>query len=413
MKREAGFTMVELMVTMVVFVLVIAAASSIFTGLLTQFKQQSKMAETNIEGIIGLEILRHDIEHAGYGLPWDVVEKDNKTGDPVDANANGNRWDDLSNYLEAISDTGRPVDPATFNDGGPASSLPVPANVRRAPRAILGGNNLGVNFSATSGGSDYLVIKAVNVAINIVAQKWTHLMKGALGEVKTVWTPDCENVNKYPGCTTDNTVRVAVISPGDEATGGRFLVVSDYDTDNDNDLFTQYRYTSYFAPSDSLETRVIYGVDPDTDLRMPFNRADYYTRRPTTTMPSRCAKNTGVLYKATLNHGDGKYTELPLLDCVADMQVVYRRDTDADGTIDNTTDDISALTAQQIRDEVKEIRVYILAHEGQKDPNYTHSPTVIYVGDPDIGSGRNFDIGTNVNYRWKLYWLVVRPGNLR
>ncbi len=69
-RREAGFTLIELLITMVIFILVIAAGSQIFTGLLTQFKQQSKIAETNIEGIVGLEILRQDIEHAGYGLPW-------------------------------------------------------------------------------------------------------------------------------------------------------------------------------------------------------------------------------------------------------------------------------------------------------------------------------------------------------
>ena len=72
-RSEAGFTMVELMVTMVVFVLAIAAASQIFTKLLTQFKQQSKIAETNIEGIVGLDLLRQDIEHAGLGLPWNIT----------------------------------------------------------------------------------------------------------------------------------------------------------------------------------------------------------------------------------------------------------------------------------------------------------------------------------------------------
>ena len=71
-RREAGFTLVELMITMVVFVLVIAAASQVFTSLLTQFKQQNKMAETHIEGAVGLGILRHDLEHAGFGLPWNM-----------------------------------------------------------------------------------------------------------------------------------------------------------------------------------------------------------------------------------------------------------------------------------------------------------------------------------------------------
>jgi prepilin-type N-terminal cleavage/methylation domain-containing protein len=42
-KREEGFTLIELLITMVIFILVIAAGSQIFTGLLTQFKQQSKV----------------------------------------------------------------------------------------------------------------------------------------------------------------------------------------------------------------------------------------------------------------------------------------------------------------------------------------------------------------------------------
>jgi Tfp pilus assembly protein PilW len=52
------------MIAMVMFVFVIAATSQIFTGLLTQFKQQSKIAETNIEGIVGLDMMRRDLEHA-------------------------------------------------------------------------------------------------------------------------------------------------------------------------------------------------------------------------------------------------------------------------------------------------------------------------------------------------------------
>ena len=68
-KKQDGFTLVELMITMVVFVMVITAASNIFSGLVNQFKQQSKIAETNIEGIVGLELLRYDIEQAGFGLP--------------------------------------------------------------------------------------------------------------------------------------------------------------------------------------------------------------------------------------------------------------------------------------------------------------------------------------------------------
>ena len=83
-QNQKGFTLVELIVTMTIFVLVIAAASGVFTGLLTQFKQQSKITETNIEGVVGLEILRHDLSSAGleyhgtvllHGIPLQIIPK--------------------------------------------------------------------------------------------------------------------------------------------------------------------------------------------------------------------------------------------------------------------------------------------------------------------------------------------------
>ncbi len=67
--QSGGFTLVELMITMIIFVLAIAAASQIFVGLLNQFKQHSNIAETNIEGIIGLEMLRADIQQVVLACP--------------------------------------------------------------------------------------------------------------------------------------------------------------------------------------------------------------------------------------------------------------------------------------------------------------------------------------------------------
>ena len=73
-------------------------------------------------------------------------------------------------------------------------------------------------------------------------------------------------------------------------------------------------------------------------------------------IPQACAPNTGILYKATINQSDGAIINqsdgypLAILDCVADMQVIYRLDTNNDGTIDSPpVNDISGLTAQQIQ----------------------------------------------------------------
>lgn len=133
-------------------------------------------------------------------------------------------------------------------------------------------------------------------------------------------------------------------------------------------------------------------------------------------MPARCAPNTGVLYKALVNHADGSLRELPLLDCVAAMQVRFGMDTNNDGAVDSVVDDPGAgLTAENIRDQLKDIRVYILAQEGQRDTFYT-SPSPITANDPDFGNVITFTIPAGdprSNYRWKIYTLFIKPYNLR
>jgi prepilin-type N-terminal cleavage/methylation domain-containing protein len=410
-KREDGFSLVELMITMVVFVFVIAAASQVFTGLLTQFKQQSKIAETNIEGIVGLEILRRDIEHAGYGLPWNVT---------------GANWSDLPNYIEAESISCTP----NTNDFDDAPN--------NAPKAILSRNNAsfsGCGANSIFNGSDYLVIKAVNITRSDTTQRWTRLRSGN------------EKRNGLSGDNFDDTDRVIVISPGSTDANGMALVA--YSSGGTTYWHTTYDATLNFAPADETETRVIYGLDPlDTTgepytRRMPFNRADYYIWRNSTStatdeVPDRCAPNTGVLRKAVISQKNGqRENPLPLLDCVADMQVVFGLDTDAtpDNVINcyvnNLADSLATVDAENIRNRIKEVRVYILAHEGQIDRAFTFTPPIpassIRVGESSAvlpgGSctgvtvlGRDFDLSgiTNwQNYRWKVYTLVVKPNNLR
>jgi len=360
-RRNAGFTLVEMLMVIVIFGFVLAGASQMFVSMLTTQRQQSKIAETNIEGIIGLELLRQDLGKAGYGLPW-----------------NG-----LTGYSEAAGD------PYTLNDA--ATTL--------APRGIVSVNN--VSSGTALAGTDYLVIKAINVATNAACSKWTFLSSGATATT-TLWTPGSENLGQSdrvivlsPGMPTSSVART-LVTPG---TGARFSAV-----------------TTYADTGADKETRIVYGVDSDaalTSLRMPFNRADYYVKRPSTGMPQRCAGGTGNLYKAVVSQSNGQMTEMPLLDCVADMQVIYRRDLDGDGDPENWIQDISTSNAQQIRDQVKEVRVFILAQEGQMDSNYIHPVNSIQVGDTGYGSVFNLSGITNgKNYRWKIYTLVVKLDNL-
>jgi prepilin-type N-terminal cleavage/methylation domain-containing protein len=367
---KKGFTMVELMVTMVIFVLAIAAASQIFTKLLTQFKQQSKVAETNIEGIVGLDLLRQDIEHAGLGLPWNIAGVA---------------------YPEA-------VDP-TYNDppGNPPSAI---------MSWILADN------------SDYLVIRSANATTSNTAGKSTHLTSD--GNVRT-WSLYTDDLVPNPVNPALNPDLVIVLSPGSTASNSRSLVVSG------GTYYTAFNNLSSFKPADNTDVRLVYGISPanaTNALRAPFNRADYYISAAN--VPTRCAIGTGVLVKATLlhaatlDHVAGELDEMPILDCVADLQVIYDLDTDINGTIDPPTNDISALSPQNIRDQLKNVQVYILAHEGQKDTNFTFNNftaggTSVRVG-RFAGLGNDFDltdIADYLNYRWKVYNISVETGNLR
>lgn len=376
-KKQDGFTLVELMITMVIFVLTIAAASQIFTSLLTQFKQQSKIAETNIEGIVGLELLRYDIEQAGYGLPYELSYNNNDI-----------------NYNEAVN--------------APASDYNDASN---PPRALVSGDAAGVY------GSDVLVIKSLNVATSATAQQWSYITNaGAFNRDPVVWGNPEENLD-------DNSM-VIVIQPisGSDV---RVLVHGAGNQLNTTFKDTSAEFDNAFEPGiNTDETFLIYGVAPPGNggvLRMPFNRADYYIAVNNT--PTRCAPNTGVLVKSVIQQATGnRGPGLPLLDCVADMQVVYGLDNnDIVPGIDVYLSDIFMLGASQVRDQVKEVRVYILAHEGQLDNSYTWAGAndpVINITDPNVGILNAFNLSENIDattyrhYRWRIYTLVLKPHNL-
>lgn len=353
-RGRGGFTLIEVMITLVILFLVVDALSAFFLGALRQYKQQSKLAESGVQSIVGLEILRKDLEHAGYGLPWNNIVSYNEAG------------------------------------SAPASSLnDAPSN---APRAIASLDDAQMN------GSDYLAVKSVLVSTDPACKRWTTL---GWGNVKRTWNDASDNF-----LSTD---RVLVMAPGNADTNWRSLVTSG------GAFSTTYASTAGFAPPDGMTTYVIYGID-SSNVRFPFNRADYYIDN--TSVPSMCAPGTGVLVKRVLGHNNAGTLgpPLPLLDCVADMQVFYLRDTNGDGTIDNTASDISGLSAQQVREQVRQVAVFILAQEGQRDPAYTHSPATFFVGNAGLGIGKNFDLSVvpgYQNYRWKLHSVVVDPTSLR
>jgi prepilin-type N-terminal cleavage/methylation domain-containing protein len=386
LNNNRGFSLIELIVVMGIFVVIIAITGNAFNAVMKHASLQSKIAEGNIEGVLGLEMLRKDIASAGFGLPWSFQDETINYSEVNGTLNNKSRF--ASTFNDSTSNRIRAIVSGNFNNNDPYNQSY---------------DNQGVRLK----GSDYLVIRSTNAGSSNAAQRWSYM--NYTGAVK----PDTVKPLSWTKGNLENRNLVIVERVGLSGTFTKELVMSA------TSFYTTYGNLANFEPAESKVNYYVYGVDdgndPNSKLRMPFNRADYYVRVPAAAdLPRRCASNTGILYKATINQANGSLRELPLLDCVADMQVVYSLDSTSSGTI-TETDDISALTAGQIREQLKIIKVYILTHEGGKDFSCNYPNSTIAVG--PAGIGRNFDLAANVgpgydNFRWKVYFLTVKALNI-
>ncbi len=414
-KCRKGFTLIELIVVMAVFITVIIITTDAFKTILTQMTKITKSEESNIEGIVGLEMFRHSIQQAGFGLPY--------------------------SYLSSISYLEAGYAPANnYNDA--------PSGV---PRAVVARDNIaavagpsGSEATNILGGTDYLVIKGSTLGLNDASQKWTYMPYDAANPLPRIW----------PSENLTNSDRVIVIRRTfTESTYTNELI---FNTADPTIYWAQFDSTGFadtaFWPTLPEETYFIYGIKSGDPLGMPFNRADFFVARPTDDkrIPAACAPGTGILYKAVVNHDStnpgGNLTYIPLLDCVADMQVVLGWDVDdgqgnegQDGLVEtystplNSSSTITDITtssavaiatianrvitamgdAEKLRNSLKVVKVYILAQVGRRDSNYI-SPTTFAMSDPtyDVSTSPKILSADQLNYHWKVYRLVIRPKNL-
>ncbi len=339
--KENGFTLIELLSVIFILCTVIVIAFESSTFFFRLQKQQSEIAKSTLEEGISLEIMRKDIEMAGFGLPWEMNGKE---------------------YEEARSDSNYTPDPSTFNDS-PLSP----------PRAFVLSDN--GNIEANS--SDVLVIKSSFVAMNDIAKRWGYI---------------------------DESGTYNPLSPEDSSSGYFVAIDSSRRLIDVNEV-------SSISPPQTGQIYFLFGIGKKIP-RMPFNRVDYFLKRPSEGFPERCCPTTYELYRAVINHEDGKRNPQPILDCVKDFQVSFGLDTDSDGDIDLWTSEIPE-TASQIRAQVKQVRVFILVQEGSKDISFNFRG-YISIGDSDTGELKRFiPDGEEIHYRWKLLKLVVNPINLK
>lgn len=389
---ERGFSLTELIIVMGIFLTVMMITASTFKIIVNNSSQQSKSVETQIEGVVGLEVLRADLEQTGFGLPW-TFQNTITSGFYVEADMTESM--PKSDYWPSGNSP-----KLTFNDA--------PTGI---PRPILSANT---NFNTDSGeGAKYIVIKSVTAATNDVVKKWNNV--SYVGGAKA-FAPWGDPIRDF---TAADNVMVIKNNLNTTPVSRQLMVTSG------GSYYAPFsNYSSLIKTPQEGDTYQIYGLTPGTITpRMPFNRADYYINIPSTKMPQGCAPNAGVLYKSNIAHNGGGYDPvIPLLDCVADMQIVYGLDTDGAGRVNLHTTTPPATAAEQ-RAQLREIRVYILAQDGKRDIMYNystvHSSARVRVGEQinGIDVGRSFPFGALIGseykyYRWKVYTIVVRPKNL-
>jgi prepilin-type N-terminal cleavage/methylation domain-containing protein len=402
MLNNRGFSLVEMVVVMAIFVIIIAITGEVFNKVATKALFQTRTAESNIAGVIGLELMRADIESAGYGIPWSFMNS--------------------ITYLEAATAPG-----TTLNDN--LSTYTVDETQDKVPRAVASVNNVDATVTNDSTvaftGTDVLAVRSTSVANIVAARRWSYvesqvLPTGNPSPVPLTW--QTENI-----AATD---RVVMVNPVVNMKQVNQLVVSDAGvwTAAFNNYSTIGKPPIYNDAEKKADHYMIYGVHDSTNLRYPFNRADYFVRQPAASeegwvrLPQRCNTAAGILFKGIVSQADGSYQQFPLLSCVMDMQVVYGLLTPGSDVVTNT-DLLSTppptsrpLTPREIREQVKEIGVYILTHDGGRDNNYTYPNPTITVG-PGDGTGRTYDFAANgvpnwQNYRWRVYQIIGRPRNI-
>jgi len=395
---RSGYSMVELLVVMVIFGIVTIISAKAFETIFKKSSMEAKTAETGIMGMLGLEMMRTDIAQAGYGLPWSygVVKPD---------------------YSEATSSPSA-IDATSFNDDPTVS----------APWPILSGTDSSTHI-------DYLVVKSSIGGMNPASRRWNFL-------------PYSSGV----GTANNSKLKMKGDSSSDLVTGDRVITlkttfsasgVSSKQLVVDSGGVFYYSVPATltpdvsFQPTDPTQTYIAYGIK-DSNLTMPYNRVDFYVDK-TATKPKSCNPGTGTLYKAVAGQ-NGNYVNYPLLDCVGDMQVAYDRDLyndgasvlPIDGSVITTLRAASppGITVDEMRSQIKNVRVYILAHDGKKDPSFSYpsfDSTYAVCVAPYAGSLCNASVGrgwttTDMNttfgndwthYRWKVYSFVVNLKNLR
>ena len=70
LRGQKGVSFIELLIVMTLVVIVLTMNTDTFGVIFRQSRQQTQAVGAQMDRVVGLEMLRTDLEHAGFGLPW-------------------------------------------------------------------------------------------------------------------------------------------------------------------------------------------------------------------------------------------------------------------------------------------------------------------------------------------------------
>jgi len=83
--EQKGVSFIELIVVMTLVVIVLMMNTDTLGVIFRQSRQQTQSVGAQMDRVVGLEMLRTDLEHAGFGLPWSfqgAIAYSEATGSP-------------------------------------------------------------------------------------------------------------------------------------------------------------------------------------------------------------------------------------------------------------------------------------------------------------------------------------------
>jgi len=372
-RTHRGFSLIELVIALAIFATVIVGLYKVYDVQFSQQVKEYRVAESSMELGIAKNLIERDLIMAGYGI------------------------------MDDYGTTGFTARAASAAEGtGP-------------------------------GGSDKLTTQGTALGIGSrAAQEWADVTATAPTLTFSSSTDARENLISGD--------RIIITNPS--GTSGKTILTQagqwyfQYNGQGNMPTVKSSPSTSFT----SLQTgHVFYGLNTssETDATFPYYTV-LYSLGSITNNPSYCAPGTYSLLRAESRTSNNPTGGDPVISCVLDFQVAFGL-TDNIASLDPSkalnypinywdnggVNKAAAYTPKELNQRLKQIRVYILVQEGNKDLTYNYvnpdpnaaAPDKIRVGELGLAggaTGRDFQLSAaQRQYRWRVLTIVVTPRNIR